>query len=524
MLLREGISLIEKDTLLERAVASLSEVSNRYYDNPENLENRKNAVKSMAELGKIYSVKLFDYPKSYRYLSTAKMIGEEIGDNYNLARIYAMLANIYMVCGDSNDSTYHIIDSLEHACAKAALEGRNDDMIARFVINIAMSAFQEGNFQGYADEIAKIKAYKFNSKAQSVITLGIINALESFVDKNYDEAVAILSHLRSLYNNDRSTDRNVYSIERMLQLVYQAMGDRLSEEKLIRSQLAQSISLGQKDYELFAYAHLVTYFNSINSPDSAHFYRIKYLLVKDEMEETSGFDKVLNIEMLDKIDAANEEIRELSVEKMKSRRRLMLILCISIVVFVSAVVLLIFFFNLRRNHRLLYRQNRELLDIEAQYRLLLKNKDLTDSVIPSSDDKDVCDNDDTREIPSDSESDAELTEVFASIINFMESSDDIYQAGFNLETLAKKINVYQRIVSKAINRCAGKNFHQLLNGYRVREACRIMPDTDPRIHTVEYIADRVGFKSRTSFATLFRKTTGLTPSDYWKMSRLERNP
>ena len=81
MLLREGISLIEKDTLLERAVASLSEVSNRYYDNPENLENRKNAVKSMAELGKIYSVKLFDYPKFYRYLSTAKMIGEEIGDN-----------------------------------------------------------------------------------------------------------------------------------------------------------------------------------------------------------------------------------------------------------------------------------------------------------------------------------------------------------------------------------------------------------------------------------------------------------
>ena len=60
VLLREGISLIEKDTLLERAVASLSEVSNRYYDNPENLENRKNAVKSMAELGKIYSVKLCD--------------------------------------------------------------------------------------------------------------------------------------------------------------------------------------------------------------------------------------------------------------------------------------------------------------------------------------------------------------------------------------------------------------------------------------------------------------------------------
>ena len=65
------------------------------------------------------------------------------------------------------------------------------------------------------------------------------------------------------------------------------------------------------------------------------------------------------------------------------------------------------------------------------------------------------------------------------------------------------------------------NFHQFLNGYRIREACRLMRVTDPASTTVEYISETVGFKSRTSFASLFKKTTGLTPSEYWKMARKE---
>ncbi|MGN0238037.1 MAG: helix-turn-helix domain-containing protein [Lepagella sp.] len=519
VLLREGISLIEKDTLLEKAVASLSEVSNRYYDDPENLENRRNAVKSMTELGKLYSIKLFDYPKSYRYLSTAKMIAEEIGDNYNLARIYAMLANLYVLCGDPNDRTRRNIDSLHHLSAKAGLEGHNEDMITGFVINIAMQSFKIGNYDKFDDEIIKIKYYPFKSTINSKISLGIIDALDAFSSKNYEKTIEILNDLILLNNDNRSMDRHIYSISRMLQSVYHATGNRNAEERLIRSQLSNSIERGQKDFELFAYAHLSSFYESIEYPDSARFYHIKYLLLKNEMENESGLDGVVNIEMLDKIDAANDEIRELSVEKMKSKRRLMLILSISCVVFVCAVVLLILFFNLRRNHRTLYRQNLELLDVEAQYRLLLKNKDLPDAaILPSADNSDSLHRD-TSDAPDDAESDAELMDVFASIINFMESSDEIYHSGFNLESLAEKINAYQRVVSKAINSCAGKNFHQFLNGYRIREACRIMPETDPRIHTVEYIADRVGFKSRTSFATLFRKSTGLTPSDYWKMSR-----
>ncbi len=116
------------------------------------------------------------------------------------------------------------------------------------------------------------------------------------------------------------------------------------------------------------------------------------------------------------------------------------------------------------------------------------------------------------------EADEESAMLFPRILKVMENDNAIYGLGFGIDNLANILHVPQRSVSKAINVCGGINFHQFLNGYRIREACRLMQNTDPTSTTVEYIAETVGFKSRTSFASLFKKTIGLTPSEYWKMS------
>ena len=101
----------------------------------------------------------------------------------------------------------------------------------------------------------------------------------------------------------------------------------------------------------------------------------------------------------------------------------------------------------------------------------------------------------------------------------METSRDIYNAGYAIGDLADSVHAPARSVSRAINACGGSNFHAFLGGYRIREACRLMQTTDPALHTVEYIAECVGFKSRTTFASLFKKSTGLTPTEYWRMAR-----
>ncbi len=67
----------------------------------------------------------------------------------------------------------------------------------------------------------------------------------------------------------------------------------------------------------------------------------------------------------------------------------------------------------------------------------------------------------------------------------MEESRDIYRPGFVVDDLCRLLGVPERSVSRAINLCNGTNFHTFLNGYRIREACRLMQDTDPARHTVE---------------------------------------
>ena len=68
----------------------------------------------------------------------------------------------------------------------------------------------------------------------------------------------------------------------------------------------------------------------------------------------------------------------------------------------------------------------------------------------------------------------------------------------------------------------GENFNSFLNSYRIKEACRRLGDIDHYGQlTIEAIASGVGFRSRTSFVTSFKRITGLTPSEYQRLAREE---
>lgn len=81
-----------------------------------------------------------------------------------------------------------------------------------------------------------------------------------------------------------------------------------------------------------------------------------------------------------------------------------------------------------------------------------------------------------------------------------------------LDSLAVEMGIDRRHVSSAINACTGKNFYSYLNEYRVKEAIRIMSDTDnPTIDAVAYDS---GFNDRRSFHRIFKQFTSLTPGAF----------
>lgn len=84
----------------------------------------------------------------------------------------------------------------------------------------------------------------------------------------------------------------------------------------------------------------------------------------------------------------------------------------------------------------------------------------------------------------------------------------------NLEMLAGKIGTPSKRLSQFINTTYSKNFFDYVNSFRIEEAMRILKESpDPGLTVLEAMYQS-GFNSKSSFNTIFKKKTGMTPSTY----------
>jgi AraC-like DNA-binding protein len=101
----------------------------------------------------------------------------------------------------------------------------------------------------------------------------------------------------------------------------------------------------------------------------------------------------------------------------------------------------------------------------------------------------------------------------------MYNNKEIYSHEFSLQRLSELVGAPYKHVSQVINEMYKFNFNNLLNEFRVREACRRLAEDDIYTnYTIEAIAESIGFKSRSNFISTFKKLTGITPSEYKRIA------
>lgn len=89
----------------------------------------------------------------------------------------------------------------------------------------------------------------------------------------------------------------------------------------------------------------------------------------------------------------------------------------------------------------------------------------------------------------------------------------------SLDILAEKTGISSRKLSQFINATYKKNFFDFVNSFRIEEAMRILRESqDPGLTVLEAMYQS-GFNSKSSFNTLFKKATGMTPSAYRRQYR-----
>ncbi len=86
-----------------------------------------------------------------------------------------------------------------------------------------------------------------------------------------------------------------------------------------------------------------------------------------------------------------------------------------------------------------------------------------------------------------------------------------------LSDLAQKINISSHQLSQLLNDNLGKSFSTYINEYRINEACKLIGD-DSRL-SLEAIGYEVGYNSKSTFYTAFKKIKDTTPA-LFKESRV----
>ena len=222
----------------------------------------------------------------------------------------------------------------------------------------------------------------------------------------------------------------------------------------------------------------------------------------------------------------NEALRIVALQR---DQRLLIIKIISFSLFIILLLLLHTILKKRRlesSHKKLFHRTNEILQSEAKERAQRKHYeklisgyqqqlDQISSGIKKSDTEIkkagiVIDSTDMRILTD-------------RIRDIMENSTEIFSPDFSIERLAILTQSKSRYISHVINEAFGMNFNSLLADYRVKEACKRLCDFDRfKNYTIEAITESIGYRSRTTFISVFKKNTGLTPSEYARIARSEQ--
>ncbi|WP_312553032.1 helix-turn-helix domain-containing protein [Empedobacter brevis] len=110
----------------------------------------------------------------------------------------------------------------------------------------------------------------------------------------------------------------------------------------------------------------------------------------------------------------------------------------------------------------------------------------------------------------------EYNEELIKLKKYMIDEQPFLNPSLTIQDISKEIGIPTRELSVLINHQLGQHFYDFVNTYRIENAMDILKDTTKSKVTILEILYEVGFNSKSSFNTAFKKHTGSIPTEYRK--------
>lgn len=501
-----GDSLLDKG-LSDKALVYYMVACNRLRDDTPDGELRQIAIAHLRK-GNLYYMK-GGYARALQSYIDGIKICERVPDQRELGRFYNNVGNIYCLfkeyekglgyyrkgrefnhkCGDRVNE-YKNLTNLTGVCT---LLGKTDEALRYYHDSekIKDPSDVNNNFMSRFNYALILLADKKRREASDVLKECIAYGKEHDVSSEY-----ICSAYKIMYGN--------YMDMGLIDSAQNYM--RLSLDMSTREGLSHKFAGVLNDYAEVCYAK--------GDVGQAYDLRTRYLKIIDSVYNMREFDIVKNSQFIYEMDKTDKQIASLHAKEEEhlreiSHQRIVIIAVIVILVVVGTLLGMVY-----RQKILLDKSYTDLYAVNRDFAATLENmrKDKT-RIEPSPAT--------TRKNSLDSERRQILADAVAGVMN---NTEEFCSPDFSLDRMAELIGTNSKYVSQVINDTFNKNFSNYVNEYRIRLACRRLSDTDSwGNYTLKGIGESVGFRSYTTFVTVFSKITGITPRLYQKKAIEEAN-
>ncbi|MCL2168248.1 MAG: helix-turn-helix domain-containing protein [Lentimicrobiaceae bacterium] len=445
------------------------------------------SIKSLSMTGLCY-FKICDFSNAYKYLTDALILSEKFNIESELYKIYNNLGNIYFTFAEDDKGMKYLNKSLSHS----------NDSAHYFVVinNIAAIERENGNMDSaliYHEKTLKF-GYQTNSKHLSMF---LSNTASTY--KKMGEIDSAIYYLRSAINEAKKINEIQTLVESYsdLGITYYEMNQL--DSALFFLNLSNLTAITEKQYINVMtenYMIMSKIEEAKGNKGNALEYLKKYFNLNDSIYNNNILSDINQIERQYEVSKTNKQIEELIFEqKIKERTIYYQKIIGMIAIGVLLLVIFVLFVIILQRKKL----------VKAYKILVDKNVEIIQF---------------QQKVPI---SETFQQELLHRIVTLMESNPIIFNVNFTIDELSKLVQSNKYYVSQVINTHSNHNFRSFINHYRIRKAQQLFSEPDAVKYSIEYVANRVGFKSRNAFHDAFKEITGVSPSFYVKSIHAKKN-
>ena len=507
-------------------------VANRYEQSMP-IDHKRLCKDANMRLWSIYFYDFYDYPKCFDCLTRAQEIATQAG--IEDANIYLGFGCMYQTiseeCGNYELGT-RALDYYRQALA-VGMRTHDDEHTDMACTDVLSMSYAQGGLDQTNSMWSRYLQLPEDNGTWILRRYNkmLYQALKSVEHKQYDQAIAMYDKQLQLIDTTRYT-RLIYFTHVEKAKVHAMQGDYPRAIAALKQSEKIAVDLEMKDCKLEVYGMLAQYYQQLGDRNAREHYYDRYTMLKDTLTNYQQLASVSEMEFRGELKDMEQEMAA-----MKQHREVMNIVTLISLAFLLVLLVMLYLVyrkngELTRSNQSLYQKNVEMLRAEEEERRM--RRQLQDKESHAEDDNRPTDGGDANGNAGDEDtdddaavkyksshlSDDDKQQLLAHILEVMDTDDEIFSPDFSLERLAMLSGSRYKYVSQVINEHYQQNFNNFLNSYRIKEACKRMGDIEHYgNYTIEAISESVGFKSRSTFVTSFKRITGLTPSQYQRMAR-----